>query len=1134
MKRITILLVVLVAALNLIAVPAYRRTFEVKQSNGETITLMLVGDEHMHYYLNTKTGQKMKLTERGEYTQLSETEYTTMKVAAQKRSAEINAKRLERLQNYRANKTLVSQAPSADGPRRVGTFGNMTGNKKGIVILVNFTDKAMNSTHTQSVFNDMFNKQGYNSSGHIGSVSEYFHDQSYGQFNLDFDVVGPVTVSNTMAYYGGNDSYGNDKYAAKMVIEACKLADEQGINFADYDWDGDGYVDQVYVIYAGYGEHAGGGANTIWPHEYSLTYAAYSGDGTGKLRLDNVYIDTYACSCELISGTTLSGIGTACHEFSHCLGYPDLYDTDYSGGLGMDNFDVMCGGSYNGPSGNGEVPCGYTAYERWMAGWLEPEVLSEATTITDMPALNDEPKAYIMYNEKNKNEYFMFENRQSNRWFKYYNNSAAGHGLLITHIDYNATVWQNNAPNDDPSHQRMTWVAADGSYGTPTGSQAQGDFFPGTKKITTFNGTSHTNVGGKLFNKNTDGTYAINHELTEISESSGKISFLVDGGGAKDDGTRYTVTFNAGNGTCPVATLTEQDFRGGVTLPTATGINDDWAIAGWATAPVTKTKESPTLLKVGSLYVPTEDITLYAIYANTFVTPGTNQYELVTEERDNWAGDYLIAYSNTVIANGKTGGTNGIGKQNSAVNPGNNLSGNTISATWGDQYHVTIEAVSGGYLLKTQDGLYNYQSSTTNGIMTGEKTTASNYPLTITFKSDKQIQIVCRTTAFSYNTSGYFRFYKSLGSGQQPVYLYRLMADEKDITYDSNPEDVELTGISIVTLPAKTTYNEGEKLDNTGLTIQADYVDGTSRPIFTGYTTTPEEGSIVTLETKSVTVNYTRGEQTYTTSFDIQVNEMPKYTTTFVIDGIPTSVTQTVASTAINVPEVADITTFVEDEELTYTFAGWSKTKLTTETNTMPEFVSADLTYTPTSDETLYAIFKCQTGTPSFTLSAKVNGTTYYLGSPNTNGFDRVESKDSALPLNYEDGYLWFADQSGTKTYAYSSGSQTNMYFKTEPDVPNHQWTMTTLEDGTVTFQSQSTSRYLAINGTYIRNYKITATSTYTYIWNIEYATSGPGVSYTSRPNSIGRIANYIKHLNTGSGNKENLDKMQQNILHTK
>jgi len=649
MKRIYILL--LTAALCIttaMAVPARRSTFKVTQSDGSTLTLRLVGDEYHHYYLNVATGEAMVRGANGDFEVISESTLTERASKAQQRRSAANATRMKRL-------------PGKSAVRRVGDVStSITGSKKGIVILVNFSDKSLASGHTQSEFNDMFNKVGYNKNSHIGSVHDYFYDQSYKQFDLTFDVVGPVTVSQKLSYYGSNDSNGNDKYPATMVSEAIKLADAKGVNFKDYDWDGDGYVDQVFVIYAGYGEAAGAASNTIWPHEWELSSAASYDDGEGTITLDGVKIDTYACSCELAgtSGSTLNGIGTACHEFSHCLGYPDFYDTDYSGGIGMDAFDVMDMGSYGGPDFNGEVPCGYTAYERWMAGWLEPEVIDEAATITNMAALNDSPEAYIIFNEKHLDEYFLLENRQANRWFKYFADVEAGHGLFVTHVDYNSSAWTNNTPNDVKSHQRMTWVAADGKYGTydssnkywsVTETEGKGDFFPGTKNITSMTGSSHQSVGGKFFNQNTDGSYGMNHALTEIKEADGKISFLVDGGKLVDDGSRYTVTLNAGTGSCSTTTFTQTSFMQTLTLPACTSPNDEWTFIGWSTKEIDESTTKPTQLYAqGSTYLPTADATLYAVYKQTVEGSGPGGEYVLDYDKETKLQSTTLGYGNPV------------------------------------------------------------------------------------------------------------------------------------------------------------------------------------------------------------------------------------------------------------------------------------------------------------------------------------------------------------------------------------------------------------------------------------------------------------------------------------------------------
>ncbi len=111
-----------------------------------------------------------------------------------------------------------------------------------------------------------------------GSVSQYFNDMSQGKFTPQFDIVGPVTVSKNSAYYGGNACKATDVNLAQMIAEACKGVSDK-VNFADYDQNNDGYVDLVYVIYAGYSESINGNSSDcLWPK--SGTNAFYEREPT--------------------------------------------------------------------------------------------------------------------------------------------------------------------------------------------------------------------------------------------------------------------------------------------------------------------------------------------------------------------------------------------------------------------------------------------------------------------------------------------------------------------------------------------------------------------------------------------------------------------------------------------------------------------------------------------------------------------------------------------------------------------------------------------------------------------------------------------------------------------------------------
>ena len=507
MKKIILSIALAMLTLTASAVPARRTQRTLTLSDGTQVTATLSGDENYHYW-KTADGRAFVMNEENIPQEIS------LQQAQSKLQAKVQARNAHRI----AKRTKRKAAWGAE-------TNPISGERKGLVILVNYKDKKMQ--HTQAEYNDYFNKAGYSDNNCTGSVRDYFLSQSYGKFSLDFDVMGPVTLSKNLSYYGDNDSDGNDKHAAEMVAEAVKLA-VSGIDLKRYDWDGDGYVDQVYVVYAGYGEHADAPANTIWPHEFELSEAAKYNDGPGALTINGVTIDTYACSSELrgSSGNKMDGIGTACHEFSHCLAIPDMYDTSADGeNFGMNVWDLMDYGSYNGEDGYGETPAPFTSYERMYCGWLTPVELTQPCNVNDMPAITKEPVAYLIRNDNPKfpGEYYLLENHQQESWDAY----APAHGMLVLHVDFNSNAWKQNTVNNVASHQRMTIIPADGKL---SHYNTAGDTWPGTSKKTAL--TDSSNPAAKLYNLNSNGRKFMGHPIENIAEKDGLISFTFDGGKA--------------------------------------------------------------------------------------------------------------------------------------------------------------------------------------------------------------------------------------------------------------------------------------------------------------------------------------------------------------------------------------------------------------------------------------------------------------------------------------------------------------------------------------------------------------------------------------------------------------------------
>lgn len=408
-------------------------------SEGTTVSVELVGDEWMHYWRDAD-GRCYQTDNDGRLV-----------------SFEPAAAAASRLRLPRRSATVPDDYVF---PKPTSLF---QGEKRGLIILVNFSNNTFSMDDPQATYDAIANEPGYSEGNFKKSVRDYFLEQSRGQFDLSFDVVGPVRLPNLMSYYGGNNEYGNDQRPGEMVVDACTAVDSL-VNFADYDWDNDGEVDQVFVLYAGYGEADGAPASTIWPHEWNLT------DAIGKtVTFDSVRINTYACGNELdgIRGKKLAGIGVFCHEFSHCMGFPDFYDK-YNFGMGA--WDVMSNGARNG---GGYNPAEYTAYERMICGWLDPIELNGATEVNGLKPIDDGGNTYIIYcDNANRQEYYLLENKNKNDIYPY---NYSGHGLLVTHIDYDPELWYYNMPNTTATywridgtkayntHQRMTIIAADNS-----------------------------------------------------------------------------------------------------------------------------------------------------------------------------------------------------------------------------------------------------------------------------------------------------------------------------------------------------------------------------------------------------------------------------------------------------------------------------------------------------------------------------------------------------------------------------------------------------------------------------------------------------------------------------------------------
>ncbi|MFZ4457302.1 MAG: M6 family metalloprotease domain-containing protein [Bacteroidales bacterium] len=504
------------------AVRAIPSPVKVTQPDGSQLTIRVHGDEHSHYQ-TTDDGFLIKQNVKGVYVygtvaaNGSIIEDSVIAKNLSKRSVS-EMQHLQTLKAKSANFQVIINQQSKSKFRIPGTARRkaypLIGAPKALVILANFKDKAFAVTSAQASFQNLVTQPGYSANGGTGSAKDYFMASTYGKFAPDFVVVGPVTLPQTLDYYGKNDASDNDTNPAQMIVDACAAANNTaGVDFTQYDTDGDGFVDNVFVYYAGYNEAEGGAANTIWPHRWSISSAGI----TTGITFDGKKIEDYSCTSELksTSGTNMCGVGTFCHEFGHVLGLPDYYNT--SGGSTyiptLETWDIMDYGPY---LNDGCTPPTYSAWDRFYLGYLTPQQLSASANVTLQPLYlgttqpaNTDGQAYLIAasahnmnaTSPNPSEFFLVEYRKHTGWDTYLgqNTDANGNfttvpadGVCIWHIDYLQSDWDNNGPNNansatqtSSSHMRVYLQPLSGQTVTPGSIFTSGSFNP-----TKWSGTS--------------------------------------------------------------------------------------------------------------------------------------------------------------------------------------------------------------------------------------------------------------------------------------------------------------------------------------------------------------------------------------------------------------------------------------------------------------------------------------------------------------------------------------------------------------------------------------------------------------------------------------------------------------------
>ncbi len=526
MKNLLFILVLGLMCLGAQASPADPTPGKVSQPDGTTLTVQLHGDEFFNY-LTTIDGYTILKNEAGFYTyaQLDGDRLVASdRIArdADKRSAADRAS-LATLPKCLTSRDMVERGKKLLNHRNnilrgIGHGGHMDYSKfRGLIILINYTDRKFEdyipSNYTPyDFYNEMVNGHDYKGftlpAGTkvdcMGSVRDYYYDNSYQQFDPHFDILGPVEVP-----YACTDAH---QFKCDSIFFAALEALDPEVDFSQYDTDEDGTADMVFFLVAGHGsDYSDNNRDYLWPHMKDFTASPV---------LDGVNFSLYACSTNMmgaegdfISMGNIAGIGTICHEFSHCLGLPDFYDTDNDGSGGVNHqypltWSIMASGFKNNMGRN---PAGYSLFERYALGFAQPTLIEGEGTIT-VTALEKDNMGYRL-NTGNDGEYFLIENRQRIKWDK----NLPGPGMLVWRVDStDAAIWENNLVNANPNHNYYELLRANfnGMNDSPR------DPFPGTTNVTEITNATQPNL------RTWDGKLS-QYAFTGITEADSVITFNV-------------------------------------------------------------------------------------------------------------------------------------------------------------------------------------------------------------------------------------------------------------------------------------------------------------------------------------------------------------------------------------------------------------------------------------------------------------------------------------------------------------------------------------------------------------------------------------------------------------------------------
>jgi len=333
------------------------------------------------------------------------------------------------------------------------------GYNKQLVFLVDFPDYPHGAAQTVADADSKLNGPGDPAMWPTNNLHDFYARSSYNQLDLHSDVYGWYRAKHNRNYYD-NDTW-------KLFAEVMTAYDSQ-INYANYDNDHDGDIDNIFLYWTGPDT---GWSGFWWAYQNSFSYS-----GT-PIKWDGVYIVSW-CWEWYTRPWTLTGLfdsRTPCHEMGHVLGLPDYYDYNTTIGPqgGVGGFDMMDRNWLD-----------HNSFSKYMLNWTTPIVIGSNPHDTSgglYPTGDHQSQTSVLIMPgatlNSYSEFFLTENRapgygndpttywgydkQSKSWKDL---SWSKRGLTIWHVDYTLDPVTHNFKYDNSyaSHKLLRLMEADG------------------------------------------------------------------------------------------------------------------------------------------------------------------------------------------------------------------------------------------------------------------------------------------------------------------------------------------------------------------------------------------------------------------------------------------------------------------------------------------------------------------------------------------------------------------------------------------------------------------------------------------------------------------------------------------------